>query len=50
VVRGPAHEVVDKHELDLLWRGPLKSCVTPSSEHWIRITIEEISGRRIPGD
>lgn len=50
VVQGTAREVVDAHELDLLRRGPLKSWATPPSEHWICITIEEISGRRIPGD
>lgn len=49
LVRGTAREVVDEHELDLLRRGPLKSWATPSSEHWIRIAIDEISGRRIPG-
>jgi nitroimidazol reductase NimA-like FMN-containing flavoprotein (pyridoxamine 5'-phosphate oxidase superfamily) len=49
VVQGTAREVVDEHELELLRRGPLKSWATPSSEQWIRIAIEEISGRRIPG-
>ena len=49
LVQGTAREVVDEHELDLLRRGPLKSWATPSSEHWIRIAIDEISGRRIPG-
>jgi len=48
VVQGTANEVVDDRELELLRRGPLKSWATPSSGHWIRITIEEISGRRIP--
>ena len=42
-----AGEVVDPAELDLLRRGPLKSWATASTEHWIRIAIEEISGRRI---
>ena len=48
VVRGVAHEVTDPDELDGLRRGPLHSWVTPASEHWVRISIEEISGRRIP--
>lgn len=48
VVRGTAREVTDPEELDGLRRGPLKSWATPSSEHWIRISIDEISGRRIP--
>ena len=48
LVQGMAREVTDPRELDLLRRGPLKSWATPSSEHWIRISIDEISGRRIP--
>lgn len=50
LIQGVAHEVVDEHELELLRRGPLKSWATPSSEHWIRVSIDEISGRRIPGN
>lgn len=49
VVQGTAHEVVDPHELELLRRGPLTSWARPADDHWIRIPIEEISGRRIPG-
>ena len=49
LVQGTAREVVDEHELELLRRRPLKSWATPSSEHRIRIAIDEISGRRIPG-
>jgi uncharacterized protein len=47
VVQGTAEEVVDPGELELLRRGPLKSWASPAPEHWIRITIEDISGRRI---
>jgi len=49
LVQGTAREVTDPRELELLRRGPLKSWGTPSSEHWIRITVDEITGRRIPG-
>ena len=48
VVRGEAREVSDQQELERLRRGPLKSWATHPKQHWIRITIEEISGRRIP--
>jgi nitroimidazol reductase NimA-like FMN-containing flavoprotein (pyridoxamine 5'-phosphate oxidase superfamily) len=48
VVQGTAEEVTDEDELYELRHGPLKSWATDVSEHWIRITIEEISGRRIP--
>ena len=49
--RGRTCNVQDEDvcELELLRRGPLKSWGTPSSEHWIRITVDEITGRRIPG-
>jgi nitroimidazol reductase NimA-like FMN-containing flavoprotein (pyridoxamine 5'-phosphate oxidase superfamily) len=48
VVQGTAMEVVDPDEVELLRRGPLKSWASPGAEHWIRITIEDISGRRLP--
>lgn len=48
LVQGTAHEVTDARELEELRRGPLKSWATPPSEHWVRITIDHISGRRIP--
>lgn len=48
VVRGTAHEVTDEGDLEQLRRGPLKSWAPHPGAHWIRITIEEISGRRIP--
>ncbi len=49
LVRGTAREITDARELDLLRRGPLRSWATSASEHWIRISIDDISGRRIPG-
>jgi len=47
IVQGTAEEVVDPAELEMLRRGPLKSWASPAPEHWIRITIEDISGRRM---
>jgi nitroimidazol reductase NimA-like FMN-containing flavoprotein (pyridoxamine 5'-phosphate oxidase superfamily) len=47
-VEGTAEEVVDPGELEKLQRGPLKPWATTEAEHWIRITIEDISGSRVP--
>jgi nitroimidazol reductase NimA-like FMN-containing flavoprotein (pyridoxamine 5'-phosphate oxidase superfamily) len=49
VVKGSATEITDEVALDELRRGPLHSWATRSSEHWVRITIDEVTGRRIPG-
>jgi uncharacterized protein len=49
VVHGTAHEITDAAELDELRRGPLHSWATLSTEHWVRISVEGITGRRIPG-
>lgn len=48
LVRGIAHEVTDAHDVELLRHGPLKSWAVRPGAHWIRITIAEITGRRIP--
>ena len=48
LVNGTANEVTDPDELERLRRGPLKSWGVPAAQHWVRITIESISGRRIP--
>lgn len=48
VVKGTAHEVTDEDQLDELRRGPLRSWATRSTEHWVRISIDEVTGRRIP--
>ncbi len=48
VVSGIAREVTDPTELDGLRRGPLHSWATHATEHWVRISIDEVSGRRIP--
>jgi nitroimidazol reductase NimA-like FMN-containing flavoprotein (pyridoxamine 5'-phosphate oxidase superfamily) len=48
VVKGTAHEVTDEDQLDELRRGPLRSWAARSTEHWVRISIDEVTGRRIP--
>ena len=49
LVNGVAEEVTDAAELDRLRRGPLKSAgAVAASQHWIRISIDTISGRQIP--
>jgi nitroimidazol reductase NimA-like FMN-containing flavoprotein (pyridoxamine 5'-phosphate oxidase superfamily) len=48
LVHGTSQEVTDPRELDRLRRGPLKSWAVPVSEHWIRISIDSVSGRKIP--
>ncbi len=49
LVKGTAHEITDAGRLDELRRGPLRSWATRSNEHWVQVTIEEITGRRIHG-
>lgn len=48
VVKGTAREITDVSELDELRRGPLHSWATRSTEHWVRISMDEVTGRRIP--
>jgi nitroimidazol reductase NimA-like FMN-containing flavoprotein (pyridoxamine 5'-phosphate oxidase superfamily) len=48
IVKGIAREVTDPDELDTLRRGPLHSWATRSTEHWVRISLDEVTGRRIP--
>ena len=48
VVEGTASEITDPEELQRLRRGPLKSWAVRPTAHWIRVTYEQISGRRIP--
>lgn len=48
LVQGTAREVTDPGEVDLLQRGPLESWAVPTASHWIRVSIDDISGRRIP--
>jgi len=47
VVRGTAWVVTDPGEVDALRRGPLRSWVARAPERWVRITIEEVTGRRL---
>jgi uncharacterized protein len=47
LVHGTAQEVTDAAELEPLRRGPLHSWAVASGEHWIRISLDEISGRRL---
>jgi len=48
VVEGTASEITDPGELQRLRRGPLKSWAVLPTAHWIRVTYEQVSGRRIP--
>ena len=47
VIQGKAHEITGQDEIEKLRRGPLKSWVAAPSQHWVRISLETISGRRI---
>jgi nitroimidazol reductase NimA-like FMN-containing flavoprotein (pyridoxamine 5'-phosphate oxidase superfamily) len=49
MVQGTAREITDPDEIRALRRGPLRSWAQPASEHWVRISIREISGRRLHG-
>jgi nitroimidazol reductase NimA-like FMN-containing flavoprotein (pyridoxamine 5'-phosphate oxidase superfamily) len=48
VVEGTASEITDPEELQRLRRGPLRSWAVRPTAHWIRVTYEQVSGRRIP--
>lgn len=47
VVRGKAREVIDPTELEYLRRGPLHSWAVTRPEHWIRVSVDEVSGVRL---
>ncbi len=47
LVRGVAREVTLPNELAALRRGPLRSWWASPDEHWVRITINSISGRAL---
>jgi nitroimidazol reductase NimA-like FMN-containing flavoprotein (pyridoxamine 5'-phosphate oxidase superfamily) len=49
LVKGTAREITDEDELEGLRRGPLHSWATRSTQHWVRISMDEVTGRRIPG-
>ena len=48
LVQGRAEVITDPGELERLRRGPLRPWAKGARANWIRISIEEISGRRIP--
>jgi len=47
LVHGTVHEITEPAELEALRQGPLHSWAVPSAEHWVRITLDEVSGRRL---
>jgi nitroimidazol reductase NimA-like FMN-containing flavoprotein (pyridoxamine 5'-phosphate oxidase superfamily) len=47
VVRGTVSVVTDHAEVEALQRGRLHSWVARAPGRWIRITIEEVTGRRL---
>ena len=49
LVRGVAREVTDPEELAVLRRGHLRSWLRSPHEHWVRISIDTISGRALRG-
>ena len=50
IVRGTAREITDARKLDGLRWGALRSWAVRSTEHWVEISIDEISGRMIQGE
>lgn len=49
IVRGTAREITDHRKLEGLRLGSMRSWAVPSTEHWVEISIDEISGRIILG-
>jgi nitroimidazol reductase NimA-like FMN-containing flavoprotein (pyridoxamine 5'-phosphate oxidase superfamily) len=49
VIQGVARAVTDPEEVEQLRRGPLPSWANPGPQRWVRVSMDEISGRRIPG-
>ncbi len=47
LVHGTARAVTEPEEVVRLQRGPLRSWAVAAPAHWIRISIEQISGRRL---
>ena len=48
VVRGRAAVITDPHDVARLSRGPLRPWAKGARVNWVRIGLNEISGRRIP--
>jgi uncharacterized protein len=49
LIQGVAREVTHPDELAVLRRGHLRSWLRSPQEHWVRISIEAISGRALHG-
>jgi nitroimidazol reductase NimA-like FMN-containing flavoprotein (pyridoxamine 5'-phosphate oxidase superfamily) len=47
LIQGVAREVTHPEELAVLRRGPLHSWLRSPHEHWVRISIEAMSGRTL---
>lgn len=47
LIQGVAREVTRPEELAVLRRGPLRSWLRSPHEHWVRISIEAMSGRAL---
>jgi nitroimidazol reductase NimA-like FMN-containing flavoprotein (pyridoxamine 5'-phosphate oxidase superfamily) len=50
LARGAVRGITDENETDRLRRGPLRSWAWRSADLWFRMSIDEISGRRIAED
>jgi len=48
LVQGHAEVVTDPEEVARLQRGPLRPWAKGTRANWVRISVAEISGRRIP--
>jgi nitroimidazol reductase NimA-like FMN-containing flavoprotein (pyridoxamine 5'-phosphate oxidase superfamily) len=49
LIQGVAREVTRPEELAVLRRGPVRSWLRSPHEHWVRISIEAMSGRALHG-
>jgi nitroimidazol reductase NimA-like FMN-containing flavoprotein (pyridoxamine 5'-phosphate oxidase superfamily) len=49
LVRGVAREVINPEELAVLRRGHMRSWLRSPQGHWVRISIEAMSGRALHG-
>ncbi|MBV8195775.1 MAG: pyridoxamine 5'-phosphate oxidase family protein [Candidatus Dormibacteraeota bacterium] len=48
LAHGTVERITDETTVDRLGRGPLRSWAWLGANQWFRITVERISGRRIP--
>jgi len=49
VLRGQAEVITDPEQLERLRDGPLRPWASGARANWVRISLDEISGRRIRG-